>query len=89
MTSTQIPQATQDAKRLKDYVSTLIESLEKGDYAYVKNGYSKNSRGGAYDGLFQTHSRKIVSKLVDLGYEYTTNHGYGCYDWTFCKKIDL
>tara|TARA_R110000851_G_scaffold196444_3_gene347398 strand:+ start:6698 stop:7024 length:327 start_codon:yes stop_codon:yes gene_type:complete len=88
-TKQDMSQVAEDTKKLKDYVDTLIASLEKGDYVYVKDGYIGDNSGGMYDGLFQSHARKIVSKLLSLGYVHTTNHGFGCYDWKFYKEIDL
>lgn len=79
----------QDVQKVKDYVVRCIESLEKDNYARVCSGYSTSSDGGKYDYAVQRHARKIVSKLVSLGYIYTTNHGFGCYDWTFEKDFEI
>ena len=79
----------QDLQKVRDFVAKCIESLEKGDYARVCSGYSGSSDGGKYDYVVQRNAQKIVSKLSSLGYTYTTNHGYGCYDWTFQKEFEL
>jgi len=78
-----------DIDKVKAFVDGCVETLENGDYAYVCSGYSGDSSGGKYDRVVQAHSSKIVSKLVSLGYLYTTNHGFGCYDWKFYKEIEL
>ena len=81
--------STDEIQKVKDYVNRCIETLENDNYARVKSGYNGDNKGGVYDKVIQRHANKIVSKLVSLGYIYTTDHGYGCYDWTFCKEIDL
>jgi len=79
----------EDTKKLKDFIDKCVERMENNGYAYVSDGYSGGNNGGQYDNLMQAHANKIVAKLVSLGYEYTTNHGHGCKDWSFSKKIDL
>tara|TARA_R100001369_G_scaffold1371_1_gene4759 strand:- start:2498 stop:2770 length:273 start_codon:yes stop_codon:yes gene_type:complete len=79
----------EDVQKVRDYVALCIEGLEKHNYAKVCDGYLGDSGGGVYDNAVQRHSGKIVSKLVSLGYIYTTNHGFGCYDWTFCKDFEI
>lgn len=78
-----------DTQKLKDFIDKCITEMENGEYAYVCDGYNGGSDGGKYDNLMQANSRKIVDKLVSLGYEYTTHHGYGCKDWKFSKPITL
>ena len=78
-----------DVKKVKDYVARCIESLEKHNYAVVCSGYSPNNDGDRYDRVVQRHAHKIVDKLVSLGYIYTTNHGFGCYDWRFEKDFEI
>lgn len=76
-------------RKVKDYLSDCIQSLESGDCAYVVSGYHGDSKGGKYDRDVQRHAHKIVSKLSSLGYTYTTRHGHGCYDWIFEKDFQL
>ena len=76
----------QDTKILKDYISKKVESLEKGDSAYIQGGYLRYSYE---ERLIDANCSKIVGKLVSLGYEYTTNHGFGCKDYSFSKPIEL
>ena len=82
-------QVAQDIEKVKAFVDKCIESLEKGDYAYVCDGYNGDNDGGKYDRLIQSYANKIVSKLTSLGYKHTTNHGHGCKDWRFYKEIEL
>ena len=79
----------QDVQKVRDYVARCIESLEKDNYASVCSGYSSSNDGGSFDYVIQRHARKIVSKLESLGYIYTTNHGFGCYDWRFEKDFEI
>jgi len=75
---------------VKSYVDRCIANLEKGEYAYVCDGYSGNNREDSmYNTVIQSYSNKIVSKLTSLKYKYTTNHGHGCKDWKFYKDIEL
>jgi len=78
-----------EIQKVKDYASNCIETLEKGNYAYVCSGYDGDSSGGKYDIIVQRYADKIVSKLVSLGYIYTTNHGFGCRDWLFTKNFEI
>jgi hypothetical protein len=71
---------------LKDHLATLIASLEKGESCSVSGGYITHEYKS---NLIDKNCGKIVSKLVSLGYEYTTNHGFGCKDYRFTKKIEL
>ena len=76
----------EDTKILKDYVAAKVKTMEEGGYAYITGGYLQHS----YDErLIDSHCSKIVSKLYSLGYECTTNHGHGCQDYKFSKKIEL
>jgi hypothetical protein len=79
----------QDVQKVRDYLARCIDTLEKDNYAYVCSGYDGDSDGGKYDSAVQKHARKIVDKLVSLGYIYTTNHGFGCYDWSFQKDFQI
>lgn len=73
-------------KTLKDYIAESVEELESGGSVYVRGGYyTYNDR----DAILNAHYHQIVQKLSSLGYTYTTNHGHGCYDYTFTKKIEL
>jgi hypothetical protein len=81
--------STDEIQKVKDYVNRCIETLEKDNYARVSSGYNGDNSCGVYDKVVQRHAHKIVSKLVSLGYIYTTNHGYGCYDWSFCKDFEI
>jgi len=76
-------------QKVKDFTSKCISSLEKDNYAYVRSGYIGDNNGGKYDTIIQIHANKIVDKLISLGYIYTTNHGYGCYDWSFTKDFEI
>lgn len=78
-----------DIEKVRAFVDRCIESLENGNYAYVCRGYHGRSDGGKYDRVIQSYSGKIIDKLTSLGYSYTTNHGFGCYDWNFYKEIEL
>tara|TARA_R110000803_G_C11946229_1_gene317135 strand:- start:243 stop:497 length:255 start_codon:yes stop_codon:yes gene_type:complete len=82
-------QVIEDFEKVKVFVDRCVASLEKGDYAYICDGYQGGSDGGKYDNTIQSYSSKIVNKLLSLGYIYTTNHGFGCKDWKFYKEIDL
>ena len=79
----------EDVQKVRNYVARCVESLEKNNYASVSSGYNSSNDGGEYDHVIQRHASKIVSKLVSLGYIYTTNHGFGCYDWRFCKDFEI
>ena len=79
----------QEIQKVKDFTSTCIDTLEKSNYAYIVSGYIGDSSGGMYDNIVQRYADKIVSKLVSLGYVYTTNHGHGCKDWSFSKDFVL
>jgi hypothetical protein len=83
-------QVAKDIEIVKAFVDRCIESLEKGEYAYVCDGYRGNSNGvNMYDTTIQSYSNKIVRKLTSLGYKHSTNHGHGCKDWKFYKDIEL
>jgi len=71
---------------LKDYIEDCVNRLEKGNLVVVRGGYSNHT---FKDIVIDKNYNKIVNKLVELGYEYTTNHGSGCYDYHFLKKIKL
>ena len=79
----------EDTKKVKAFIDGCVESLEKGEYAYVSDGYIGNIDGGRYDNTIQKYSARIVKKLLSLGYIHTTNHGFGCKDWSFSKEIDF
>jgi hypothetical protein len=79
-------QVAEDLKKVEDFTNRCISALELGDYAYVCDGYIGDNGGGKFDSVVQSHARKIVSKLLKLGYVHTTNHGFGCYDWKFYKE---
>lgn len=81
--------STDEIQKVKDYANRCIETLEKDNYARVSSGYNGDNSGGVYDNVVQRNAHKIVSKLVSLGYIYTTNHGYGCYDWSFSKDFEI
>lgn len=71
---------------LETYIKECIETLEKGECVYVKGGYLNHCYKTR---LLDEYCSKIVAKLSDLGYEYTTNHGFGCRDYKFSKEIKL
>jgi hypothetical protein len=79
----------EDTVKVKAFIDKCVESLEKGNYAYVCDGYNGGNDGGQYDNTIQEYSGRIVAKLLSLGYIYTTNHGFGCKDWKFSKEISL
>lgn len=79
-------QHEKDTRILKDYVNKCVENLEKGEKELIRGGYINHSYK---DSLIDSNCSKIVSKLSSLGYEYTTNHGHGCRDYWFSKKIEL
>jgi hypothetical protein len=79
----------EDNKKVKDFVARSIERLENFEYAYVCDGYIGDNSGGKYDRVIQANARRIVSKLLSLGYIHTTNHDFGCYDWSFSKEIEI
>jgi hypothetical protein len=81
--------STEEIQKVKDFASRCIETLETRNYAYVASGYSGDNSGGKFDSTVQRYADKIVSKLVGLGYIYTTNHGYGCRDWSFTKDFEI
>ena len=76
----------EDTQILKDYIAEQVERLERGDYAYIRGGYNTHSYK---DSVIDTNCARIVNKLSSLGYDYTTNHGYGCRDYKFSKPIEL
>ena len=76
----------EDIKILKDYVNEKIKVLEGGEPAFIRGGYLSHNYK---DKLIDANCSKIVSKLTSLGYEYTTNHGFGCKDYRFSKTIEL
>jgi hypothetical protein len=82
-------QVAEDTIKIKAFIQRCVDSMEAGDYAYVCDGYHGGSNGDKYDTTIQKYSNKIVTKLLSLGYIYTTNHGFGCRDWSFSKEIEL
>ena len=82
-------EVSQDIDKVRNFVEKCIQSLEDNNYVYVCSGYSGDSNGGKYDYTIQDYADKIVSKLVSLGYKYTTNHGFGCRDWKFYKEFEI
>lgn len=75
-----------DTEILKTYVENIVEDLEAGNSRLITGGYIRHTYN---ENLIDVHCNKIVNKLIDLGYEYTTNHGHGCKDYRFTKKIEL
>ena len=71
---------------LKDFIKGSTESLESGNSVCIRGGYINHSYE---ENIIDSNCSKIVEKLVSLGYEYTTNHGHGCRDYHFTKKIEL
>jgi len=76
----------QDTKILKNYIQKCIETIEKGDKAYIRGGYIQHTYE---ESLIDSNCDKIVEKLKSLGYEFSTNHGHGCFDYAFYKPINL
>ena len=76
----------QETKILKDYVAKCIEKLENGESVRLSGNYITHSYK---DGVIDKNCNKIARKLSELGYEYTTNHGFGCLDYRFLKRIEL
>jgi hypothetical protein len=79
-------EAVKDQELLKESVNKMIQKLENGEYVYLSSGYIRHDK---LDKLLDSNAHRIVSKLTSLGYEHTTNHGHGCYDWKFFKEIEL
>lgn len=73
-------------KILKDYINKCVAELEKGERCLVRGGYQWHTYN---ESIIDKHCSQIVQKLISLGYTYTTNHGHGCYDYWFTKKIEL
>ena len=71
---------------LKDYIANAIEHLEEGNSFHVSGGYRTHTYK---DKIIDRNCDKIVNHLRSKGYEYTTNHGFGCKDYTFTKPIEL
>lgn len=71
---------------LKEYIANGIEHLEKGNSFHVSGGYRRHTYK---DKIIDRNCDKIVNHLRSKGYEYTTNHGFGCKDYTFTKPIEL
>jgi len=71
---------------LKEWLSKAIENLDKGGAEFLSSGYIVYTHK---DTVLQRNCHLLISKLTDLGYTHTTNHGYGCYDWRFTKRIEL
>ena len=76
----------QTTEILKEYVEDCIDRLEKGNLVVVRGGYNNHT---FKDIVIDDNCNKIAAKLIELGYHYTTNHGHGCYDYHFLKKIKL
>ena len=79
-------QFEKDTQVIQGYISNKIDALEQGNTVLVRGGYIHYTYE---DRLIDSHCSSIVSKLLDLGYSYTSNHGYGCKDYRFTKKIIL
>lgn len=75
-----------DTEILKTFIEESVQTLERGENVYVTGGYLNHCYKTR---VLDEYCSKIVSKLSSLGYEYTTNHGHGCRDYKFSKKIDL
>lgn len=73
-------------KILEDELVSIIEKLEKGESVLVRGGYVNHSYK---DRTIDMHHQTLVSKLTALEYQYTSNHGHGCYDYHFTKPIKL
>ena len=71
---------------LKEYIARGIKQMEEGGTFYVSGGYIKHTYK---DRIIDRNCDKIVNHLRSKGYEYTTNHGFGCKDYTFTKPIEL
>ena len=78
-----------DFDKVKEFLDKCIKTIESGETAYIHSGYAHSSVIDSYNSIIQEHSRDIVDKLYRLGYGCITNHGHGCYDWKFFKKIAL
>ena len=75
-----------DTQILKDFIATSVTELERGEPVHVSGGYIQRD----YDrNLLDSNCSTIVKKLLELGYIYTSNHGFGCLDYRFTKKIAL
>ena len=79
-------QFEKDTQVLQNCLANMVKTLDNGDSILVTGGYSRH---GYEDRLIESNCSNIVSKLLDLGYAYTSNHGYGCLDYRFTKKITL
>lgn len=75
-----------ETKILKDFIAKAVKRLEDGGTAYVTGNYCTYNY---VDSVLDKYHQKLVNKLHSLGYESTTNHGFGCKDWAFMKKIEL
>ena len=73
-------------KILEEYIEECVTTLDKGSTVRVTGGYRVYNKK---DTILQRYCETIVRKLSSLGYEYTTNHGFGCYDYIFSKPIKL
>ena len=71
---------------ITDYVKDCIKKLEAGQSVLVRGGYQWHTYK---ESIIDKHCHTIVQKLYGLGYRYTTNHGHGCYDYTFLKPINI
>jgi hypothetical protein len=71
---------------LKDELDYLVSSLEKGQSVLVRGGYIHRDYKSE---VIDRHCDTLVDKLTSMGYGYTTNHGHGCRDYYFMKKIEL
>ena len=76
----------EETQILKDFIAKSVKNMDKGGTAYVTGGYCTYNHK---DSVLEKHHQKLVNKLHSLGYESTTNHGHGCKDWAFTKKIEL
>lgn len=75
-----------ETRILKEFIDKSVVSLDKGDSVLVSGGYIQHDDTAR---ILDKHCSKIVNKLTSLGYEYTINHGFGCKDYRFMKKIEL
>lgn len=74
------------SKTLKDEIKSLIERLEQGREVLVRSGYVAYTNR---ERIIYRYCETIVQKLISLGYSYSTNHGHGCKDYHFTKKIEI
>ena len=73
-------------KILKEFIDDSVSDIESGKRVLVRGGYI---HGTEKERVIDRNCDIIVQKLSSMGYTYTTNHGFGCFDYWFSKPMEL